>query len=803
MKHVTKTTLGLLAIVLLATGCGLLFGGMPDVSISSVTPNRGPMAGGATVTIEGSGFYQPVAGNIGAPTSVTVCGAPLTSVRVIDGETRSTLLPGGTSTSILVGGTLTGTTTASSTSGLGDVVVTRPDGQTATLANAYECYLPGPEVNDLAANPSSATTGTAIAFTWLAVSPGNETLACSLDPGDGSAPIQAPKCHLAGNQTSSHTYATSGTFEVTLTVTDETGDTVSARTTVTISTTAPTASFTTTPNAGLAPLEVTFDASASTDPDGIIETYVWDFGDGAIATGIMTTHTFAAFGSFTVALTVTDNEGGTATSMSVVEVNAAPVLDSLSASPNPVVIGRDLTVSWESSDPDGDVLSCSVDFGDGSSTIVDPCPTGSSSVTHAYSMVGSYTVSVAVTDTDGASATASIAVSVTDILWTRQFGTSSGDSGGGVAVGGSGSVLVAGSTSGSLEGTNAGAQDAFVRKLDADGAELWTSQFGTTNSDFVVGPVVDGSGNVIVAGYTFGSLEGASAGAVDVFVRKIDADGTELWTRQFGTDSDDLGFGVAVDLPGNVFVTGYTRGSLEGTTAGGPDVFLRKLNTDGTEVWTRQFGTADIEYGNDVAVDASGFVYLTGTTFGSLEGVNAGGSDVFLRKFDADGAILWTRQFGTNSDESAAGIALDGSGNVLLTGSTGGSLDGASAGGLDVFVRKIGADGADVWTRQFGTTDRDVSAGIAVGRSGNILLTGYTGGSLEGASAGGLDAFIRTFDADGAELWTRQFGTPNYDSGVGIVADGSGNILVAGPTEGSLEGVNAGNSDVYVRKYAP
>src|SRR6202041_1583750 len=110
------------------------------------------------------------------------------------------------------------------------------------------------------------------------------------------------------------------------------------------------------------------------------------------------------------------------------------------------------------------------------------------------------------------------------------------------------------------------------------GNTLWTQQFGTSDTDVAYGVAVDGSGNVYVAGYTTGSLQGTNAGGYDGFVRKLDSAGDTLWTQQFGTSSGDFAQGVAVDGSGNVYVAGYTTGSLQGTSAGGYDAFIAKFS---------------------------------------------------------------------------------------------------------------------------------------------------------------------------------------------------------------------------------
>ena len=182
----------------------------------------------------------------------------------------------------------------------------------------------------------------------------------------------------------------------------------------------------------------------------------------------------------------------------------------------------------------------------------------------------------------------------------------------------------------------------------------WIRQFGSTQDDYARGLAVDSTG-VYVVGFTTGTLprQTNNAGLGDAFVRRYDTNGNELWTRQFGTDGDDVAYGVAVDITG-AYVVGFSSGTLPGQTrteGGGDDVFVRKYDRNGAEEWTRQFGTASrfarqgIDEAYGVAVDASG-VFVVGYTSDTLPGqTTGGGGDAFLRKYDGNGTEQWTRQF--------------------------------------------------------------------------------------------------------------------------------------------------------------
>jgi hypothetical protein len=389
------------------------------------------------------------------------------------------------------------------------------------------------------------------------------------------------------------------------------------------------------------------------------------------------------------------------------------------------------------------------------------------------------------------------------VAWARQFGTSGDDVANGITTDGNGNVYAAGYTTGALDGSNAGSSDAFIRSYDSSGNHRWTRQFGTSNADVAAGIATDGNGNVYATGSTTGALEGSNAGSSDAFIRSYDSSGNHRWTRQFGTSSSEVALGIATDANGNVYTTGYTTGALEGSNAGSNDAFIRSYDSSGNHRWTRQFGTSNNDFAIGIATDANGNVYATGDTEGALEGSNAGSSDAFIRSYDSSGNHRWTRQFGTSSSDVAFGIATDANGNIYATGYTTGALEGSNAGDSDAFIRSYDSSGNHRWTRQFGTSSDDFAYAIATDANGNIYATGYTTGALEGSNAGDNDAFIRSYDSSGNHRWTRQLGTSSIDEASGITTDANGNVYATGDTEGALEGSNAGGFDAFIRRYEP
>ena len=392
--------------------------------------------------------------------------------------------------------------------------------------------------------------------------------------------------------------------------------------------------------------------------------------------------------------------------------------------------------------------------------------------------------------------------------WTNQLGSSSRDSANGVATDLSGNVYVTGMTNGELDGCkSAGVEDLFVVKYNSSGTKQWTNQLGSSSRDSANGVATDSSGNVYVTGTTYWELDGnTSAGKADLFVVKYNSSGTKQWTKQLGTEKIDEARGVSTDSSGNVYVTGYTDGGLDGNnSAGRSDLFVVKYNSSGTKQWTKQLGTEDSDFANGVATDSSGNVYVTGTTYRNLDGnTNEGNADLFVVKYNSSGTKQWTKQLGSSSRDYANGIVTDSSGSVYVSGTTYGGLDGnTSAGNADLFVVKYYDNGTKQWTKQLGTSSTDTANGVATDSSGNVYVAGGTYGGLDGnTNAGDNDLFVVKYNSSGTKQWTKQMGTSSTDTANGVATDSSRNVYVSGDTHRGLDNnTNAGSNDLFVVKY--
>lgn len=335
-----------------------------------------------------------------------------------------------------------------------------------------------------------------------------------------------------------------------------------------------------------------------------------------------------------------------------------------------------------------------------------------------------------------------------NLLWTRHLGSSEPDKALGVSIDGAGNIWVVGDTDGALPGqSSAGRSDAFVQLYDAEGTLQWSRQWGTDITDTAVAVHTDAAGN----GYVVGTV-GDRPRAIftwDGFIRKYDSAGQLQWERKMITVENDGATGVAADSAGNTWVAGLTAASLDGQPylGGLEDAFLQKYDSAGDLLWTRQFGTDTSDRAYDVAINASGESWVVGTTDGNLDGQSTlGGKDAFLRLHDADGAPLWTRQLGNSGDDLATSVSIDGSGHAWIGGYVGDSrwIGGEpNAGQEDGFIQRYDPQGTLLWTRTLGTQFDDQVSDLAL-VDADVWFVGRAGGTLpESANSGG--GFISRF----------------------------------------------------------
>jgi len=318
------------------------------------------------------------------------------------------------------------------------------------------------------------------------------------------------------------------------------------------------------------------------------------------------------------------------------------------------------------------------------------------------------------------------------LTYSTYLGGGAYDCGHGIAIDGSGNAYVTGytystdfpTTSGAFDTSYNGNSDVFITKLNSTGSALtYSTYLGGGDYDYGYGIAIDGSGNAYVTGYTYstdfpttsGAFDTSYNGNSDVFITKLNSTGSALtYSTYLGGGSYDYGYGIAIDGSGNAYVTGDTSSTDFPTTSGafdtsynGWDVFITKLNSTGSALtYSTYLGGCTLDYGYGIAIDGSGNAYVTGetwssdfpTTSGAFDTSHNGSVDAFITKLNSTGSALsYSTYLGGSGGDTGYGIAVDGSGNVYLTGSsfstdfptTSGAYDTNNNGSADAFVTKF------------------------------------------------------------------------------------------------------------------
>ncbi|MGK7945679.1 MAG: SBBP repeat-containing protein [Microcystaceae cyanobacterium] len=273
--------------------------------------------------------------------------------------------------------------------------------------------------------------------------------------------------------------------------------------------------------------------------------------------------------------------------------------------------------------------------------------------------------------------------------WLQQLGKSEADYAYSLAIDANNNLYVTGATEGNLGGTNGGERDGWIGKYDSDGNQQWLKQIGTANYDYAQDVTFDNLGNIYIVGATSGDLGGVNNGQRDGWISKYDQNGNQQWLEQFGTTDDDYAYAVTVDSNNNLYVTGATGGNLGSNNLGERDAYLVKFDQEGNQIWKQQFGTDNYDYSYGIAIDSSNNLYLTGLTKGDLEGENVGDYDAWIAKYNNNGHQQWLKQFGSSSYDRGDNLAIDSNDNIYLTGFTEGSLYGDNLGEEDIWLRKL------------------------------------------------------------------------------------------------------------------
>jgi uncharacterized delta-60 repeat protein len=271
--------------------------------------------------------------------------------------------------------------------------------------------------------------------------------------------------------------------------------------------------------------------------------------------------------------------------------------------------------------------------------------------------------------------------------------------------------------------------------------------------------------DIFVAGSTFTASDGR-----DIWIRRYSpgGDGGFVSTQNGGGDSHDEAFGIAIDPGGNLLVAGYVT-----TASDERDIWVRKYTATGTIEWTDIVSgpDADDDEAHAIASDGIGNVLVTG-----FVRTGSSGEDIWVRKYDADGGELWTRTVDGPSagPDNGKGIAADSAGNVIVVG-----WETTATHGTDVWLRKYDSNGDELWTRTYDAPQHgtDLGESVAVDSSDNVVVAGTIYRGVQSHNV-----WVRKYDPDGNERWTSVYNSNGFlaDGANAVAVDDGDNVLIGG-----------------------
>lgn len=324
--------------------------------------------------------------------------------------------------------------------------------------------------------------------------------------------------------------------------------------------------------------------------------------------------------------------------------------------------------------------------------------------------------------------------------------------------------------------------------------ERWVARYdgSANNIDQAYDIAVDNAGNIYVTGQSWGGST-----ASDYATIKYDPAGNQLWVARYNGDGNnlDIPYAIAVDSTGNVYVTGESWGN--GTAH---DYATIKYDTNGNQLWAARYSSAGwySDMACALAVDSSGNVCVTGSSGGSEIAYN-----YVTIKYDANGVQKWASRYsGPQNYDEASAIAVDNSGNVYVTGKSYGSGTGC-----DYATVKYNANGTQLWESRYTWSggDYDAATALAIDSSANVYVTGISyGGSSR------YDYATLKYNSSGTVLWAKRYNGPanKTDEAYALAVDNSGNVYVTGSSDGDATGkdyatikYNASGTQLWVARY--
>ena len=356
--------------------------------------------------------------------------------------------------------------------------------------------------------------------------------------------------------------------------------------------------------------------------------------------------------------------------------------------------------------------------------------------------------------------------------------------------------------------------DFWVLKLDAESNIQWSKTFGGTNDDRGNDIIQTNDGGYAILGYSTSSDQDVSenAGSQDFWMIKLNANGSISWSKTFGYTGADFGTTLLQTADNSYLITGVldvTASGGQGNSqrhAGG-DIWAIKLSENGELQWSKYFGGSftDAPFGV-VETEDHNFIIAGSSDSGDVDISNNNGSyDFWVLKIASNGSLLWERSFGGSEIDEGRAITTTNDGNFIIVGDTRSADKDVSNnnGAADVWIIKMNTDGNLIWEKTIGGTSFDVARSVSKTQDGGFIISGSSR-SLDNSftNQGQNDALLLKIDSEGNGVWKQTIGGAEIDFFYDAVQFNDASIIAVGETNSSNGDLteNKGFSDALIIK---
>lgn len=370
-----------------------------------------------------------------------------------------------------------------------------------------------------------------------------------------------------------------------------------------------------------------------------------------------------------------------------------------------------------------------------------------------------------------------------------------------------------GNNSGDITNIHGGFSDALVTKLDANGNKVWVKAFGGSEVDEAWSVAATPDGNFIVAGFS-GSQDGdvpKKMGYDDFWIMKIDTDGKIIWSKTYGSTSEDQAHAVAVTPDGGCVVTGFTEGNngdVEGNNNNQYNLWILKLDASGSKQWTKMYGGSNVDGASGITSCPDGGYAITGysrSNDGDVTGHHGNSNmDIWVLKIDGQGNKQWDKSFGGTNDDYGQSIMCTANGGLVVSGTTNsadGEITGYHQGNnlSDACILKLDIAGNINWAKAYGGFRSEGAYSIVAGKDGGYVFNGSVtsaDGDVSGYPAGGQgsDHWLVKLDEDGNIKWNNCYGSTGRDAAYSMISTRDNGYILTGV-------IQKGDRDVTVQTY--